>query len=266
MDLTRTVREISGLLRDFLVAEEYASRNGFLQTVSQKVKLIGIFLLIALAISTQNLYYLFFLLLFSFTMVYLSKIPMRAYLPRFGFIPLFAFIIVLPWIFLMSGQRAFSPFGVEITKEGILYVMTFGLRVTACVSCISLLLFSSRVSDLLHTLRGLRIPEMLVEILGITHRYLFSLLSELYGMLLGRESRIVSRRGRAWRESGKVVANFLLRTISKGENVHKAMMARGYNGRFKTYPRDYGIGANTLVFMISVGMIVATWVMIRLRL
>ena len=263
-DFTRTLREISGLLRDFLAAEEYASRKGFLQSVNQKAKLTGILLLIALAISTQNPFYLFFLLLFSLSVVILSKIPLRAYLPRFGFIPLFAFIIVIPWLFLTEGEPAFSLLGVEITKEGIMYVLTFGLRVTACVAAISLLLFTTRVSDLLYTLRSLKIPEMFVEILGITYRYLFSLLSELQKMLLGKESRVVSAKGNSWRTGAKIAANFMLRTLSKGEKVHKAMLARGYSGKFKTYPRNQGWNANSSAFVAIVAAMVVLWLLTRL--
>jgi cobalt/nickel transport system permease protein len=258
VDFTRTTREISGLLRDFLAVEEFASRNGFLQAVNQKVKLVGIFLLIALAISTQNLLYFFYLLLFSLLMVYLSKIPMRTYLLRFGFIPLFAFIIVLPWIFMMPGHGILSFFGIKITREGIVYVVTFGLRVTACVSCITLILFTTRVSDLLNTLRALKIPETFVEIIGITYRYLFSLLSELQRMFLGRESRTASKIS-LWRTGSKIAANFMLRTLSKGEEVHKAMRARGYNGKFKTYPRNQKWTAKSITFVAIIMVMVGIW-------
>jgi cobalt/nickel transport system permease protein len=159
----------------------------------------------------------------------------------------------------MPGQPAFLLFGIEVKREGIAYVLNFGLRVTACVACISLILFTTRVSDLLHTLRMLKIPEAFVEILGITYRYAFSFLSELQRMLLGRESRIVSRKVSLWRTGGKIAASFMLRTLSKGEEVHKAMKARGYNGKFKAYSRNQGWNLSSTAFVALVAAMVVAW-------
>jgi len=265
-ELAGTINVISKLLRDFLIAEEYAYKEGFLQSVNQKVKLIGIFLLIVLAVSTQNIFFLLLLFLFSLALVLLSNVSLKMYIPRFGFIPMFAFIIVLPWIFLMPGQPVLTFSGLNVTMPGIMYVTTFTLRVTACVSCISLLLFTTRVSDLLHALRSLKIPDPMVDMLGLVYRYLFSFLSELQSMLFGRNCRIVSKQGllKNWNAGGKVVGNFLSRTFSRGENVYKAMKARGYDGSFKTYPRNYKIEGKSIVFMVLVGVMIGIWFVTRL--
>ena len=266
VELAGTIKVISKLIRDFLVAEEYAYKEGFLQGVDQKLKLLGLVLLIVLATATQSLYFLLFLFLFSLSMALISKVSLRVYLPRFGFIPLFAFINVLPWLFLMPGQQVLTFIGLDITMPGIMYVLTFTLRVMACVSCISLLLFTTRVSDMLHTLKSLKIPETLVDVFGLVYRYLFSFLSELERMLLGRECRVVSDQGllKNWGDGGKVVGNFLSRTFSRGENVYKAMKARGYNGSFKAYPREVKIGTKSLAFMACEGVMVGIWFATRL--
>lgn len=266
VELAGTIKVISKLLRDFLVAEEYAYRDGFLQGVDQKVKLMAILLLIVLAVSTQDLFFLLLLFLFSLAMVLLSNISLKQYLPRFAFIPLFSFIIVLPWIFLIPGQPVFTLLGLNVTTPGIMYVITFTLRVMGCVSCISLLLFTTRVSDLLHTLKSLKIPELLVDMFGLVYRYLFTFLSELERMLLGRECRVVSdqRLLKNWRDGGNMAGNFLSRTFSRGENVYKAMRARGYDGSFKTYPRNHKIGGRSIAFIALVGIMVGIWLVTRL--
>ena len=266
VELAGTIKVISKLLRDFLVSEEYAYKEGFLQGVNQKLKLLGILLLIVLATATQSIYFLLFLFFFSLSMALLSKVSLRMYLPRIGFIPLFAFIIVLPWAFLMPGQPVLTFSGLNATMPGIVYVLTFTLRVTACVSCLSLLLFTTRVSDVLYTLKSLKIPGPLVDMFGLVYRYLFSFLSELERMILGRECRVVSDHGllKNWRDGGNVVGNFLSRTFSRGENVYKAMKARGYDGSFKTYPRDDKIRMKSIVFMACEGVMVGIWFAARL--
>jgi cobalt/nickel transport system permease protein len=266
VELAGTIKVIAKLLRDFLVSEEYAYKDGFLQGVDQKLKLLGIILLIVLATATQNVYFLLSLFFFSLSLALLSKVSLRMYLPRLGFIPLFAFIIVLPWVFLMPGQPVFTFIGLEATMPGIVYVLTFTLRVVACVSCLSLLLFTTRVSDMLTTLKSLKIPEPLVDMFGLVYRYLFSFLSELERMFLGRECRVVSDQGllKNWRDGGKVVGNFLSRTFSRGENVYKAMKARGYDGSFKAYPRDDELGMKSIAFMACELVMVGLWFVTRL--
>jgi energy-coupling factor transporter transmembrane protein EcfT len=85
-------------------------------------------------------------------------------------------------------------------------------------------------------------------------------------MLLGRECRVVSDQGllKNWSDGGKVVGNFLARTFARSENVYKAMRARGFDGSFKTYPRNDTIGKRSIVFLAFVLIMVGLWLVTRL--
>lgn len=260
VEFVGSIGKVSELLRDFLSAEEYSYRKGFLQEVDNRLKMVGIFLLIFLAVLAGAAFSLA-LLSFSLGMVLLSRVSLREYLRRFGFIPLFAIVIALPWIFMTPGRPILVFMGVTATIPGIMRVVAFSLRVTACVSCISLILFTTRTSRLLHALRSLRVPGPLVDILGLVYRYLFTFLSELRGMLLGRKCRIVSERSiiQKWKEGSKVAGNFLSRVFDRSERVYKSMKARGYDGRSRIYKQGFEMGSKNVVFLIIMAVMVGVW-------
>lgn len=263
--LGATVRGFSELLRDFLSAEEYASRDGFLQSVDFMPKLAGIFLIICLAVSAGMTFSLL-LLSFSTVMARLSKVPLKDYLRRSGFIPLFSLIIALPWIFMTPGKPVFEFIGISATQAGIFKMVEFSLRVTACVLTVSLLLFTTKTSHLFQNLRSFGVLEPLVTILEFTYRYVFTFLSDLRGMLLGRECRVVSDRGfrEKWREGGRMAGNLLSRAIAKSERVHKAMVARGGGSSRETHLQIPKKTLGNLLFTVLLGTMVGIWILIGL--
>lgn len=261
--LGATLRDASGLLRDFLSAEEYASQKGYLQSVNLMLKLTGIFLLVSLAIPA-GIPFSLLLLFFSGAMAHFSKIPLQDYVRRIGVIPSFSLIIALPWIFISPGEPVFEFFVLSATRKGIFRMAEFSLRVAGCVSTVSLLLFTTKTPHLFRTLRSFRVLEPLLTVLEVTYRYIFTFLSMIRGILLGRECRVVSDRGvrEKWEEGGKIAGTFLSRTIAKGERVHKAMMAKGYGNSRRISPKTPKITSQNFIFLGLLGMMVIMWALI----
>lgn len=263
--LGATLGDASELLRDFFSAGEFASRNGFLQSVNLLLKLTGVFLLICLAVSS-GVIFSSLILIFSTLMAKLSKLPLKDYIRRAGIIPLFSLIIALPWIFTTPGKPIFEFIGVSVTQTGLFNMAEFSLRVTACVSTISLFLFTTKSSRLFQNLKSFGILEPLVTIFEITYRYIFTFLSDLRGMLLGRECRVVSDRGirEKWKEGSKIAGNFFSQIIVKSERIHKAMIARGYGCDRKVHPQTPNRTMRNLLFMLLLGSMVGLWILIGL--
>lgn len=88
---------------------------------------------------------------------------------------------------------------------------------------------------LLAALRRLGVPAALVETLQFMDRYAHVLRDELRRMRLARRSRSFGRRGlRAWLSPGGLLGPLLLRAMERGERVHAAMLARGWDGTWRT--------------------------------
>jgi energy-coupling factor transporter transmembrane protein EcfT len=110
------------------------------------------------------------------------------------------------------------------------------LRSITCATLSALLVFSTSWPALLKGLRTFRIPVIVVAMLGMTYRYLFSILDIARDMLESRRSRTVGRMtGSEQRRVAAGAAGVLLsRSVQLSREVHFAMLSRGYRGEAHT--------------------------------
>ncbi|MGH7128922.1 MAG: energy-coupling factor transporter transmembrane component T family protein, partial [Planctomycetaceae bacterium] len=90
--------------------------------------------------------------------------------------------------------------------------------------------------ELLRTLRRLWVPAVLVAMLAFMHRYVFVLWDEQDRMRRARAARTF-RAGSLWSRwttAATQIGMLLLRSMQRAERVHKAMLARGWDGRVRT--------------------------------
>lgn len=263
VNVQHTIKEITRVFRDYISAEEFSYRNGYLQKVRTDAKLVGIILLIFLLITTNNLFFLIFTLISAFAIALLSKIHFKNYISRLYIMPIFSLIVVFPWIFLKEGKEIYSIWGIEITYEGVTYVLTFFIRVMACVAMVSLLLFTTKTSDLIYSLRKMKVPSPMVDVFVIVYRYTFTFLKELYDMLLGKESRTIVRK-HSIKDAKKFAGNFMRRVLAKNENIYMAMKAKGFNGSFKVYKKKCEWNGYSISYVAFISIMVFIWIIIRL--
>ena len=93
--------------------------------------------------------------------------------------------------------------------------------------------------QLLAALRRLGVPPALVETLYFMDRYVRVFRDELGRMVLARRARSFRRSGwREWTALGGLVGHLFLRAMERGERVHAAMLARGWDGTLRTLDGD----------------------------
>lgn len=149
---------------------------------------------------------------------------------------------------LVSGPMAFSavrpgPLAVALweaggvrqglTWAGLTTVVLMLGRVVCSLAVLVLLTRSTPWLRLMSALGALGLPRAMVMIATMAHRYLIVLADVLADRLLARRARTVSgTRGRDDRAFvGASVAALLTRASALADEVHQAMVARGYDGR-----------------------------------
>ena len=84
-------------------------------------------------------------------------------------------------------------------------------------------------------IRKLGGPRLLVATLHFMYRYLFVLADELDRMLHARRARTFRHSGRLeWLLLSGLIGRLFLRSFERGERVHDAMLARGWDGTVRT--------------------------------
>lgn len=264
MSLLHAAATVTELLRSFFVAERTATRDGFLQRLQPRATLLGtVSLLVAVVVSRHPLAVLA-LAAVPPALALASSVSLRRLVARSAPVPLASAVVVLPQAVLLPGPVVFEAVGLAVSVDGLVYVVTFTVRVWTGVALLALVVLTTPFSEIVGALRRLRLPATVVWLLVITYRYLFLFFSELRRLLLARESRTVGRRGwrGAWRDAGRLSGSFLLRTIERGESVHRGMRARGGARPPSPYRRggawglaEYCFVASAVVIAVAAGVV-----------
>jgi cobalt/nickel transport system permease protein len=152
-----------------------------------------------------------------------SRLPWRHLAVRFA--------LALPFLGLVALGAPLS----RGLQEGWDLMLAVLVKALLSFSAILILVSTTPFESLLRGLRQLRVPALFVAILGLTVRYLFVLLEELESMRRGRLSRTFhSRRLSDWIQLPNLIGLLFLRSLTRAENVHQAMLARGWTGDVRT--------------------------------
>ncbi len=241
-------------LKESIFAEEYAAKQGFLQSIDPRIKVITFILFLTALLLAKSITLCVCLYTVCLALAYFSNIPMGFFLKRtWIFIPLFSFFIAIPAIFniFTPGDILFTAkiVGVKIsvTCQGLFGATLFVIRVTASVSFAILLSLTTKHFVLLKVLRIFKIPPVFVMVLGMCYRYIYLFLEIVENTYLAIKSRVGTRLH--YKKGQQIVAwnisSLWQRAYYLNEAVYNAMLSRGYVGEpaliddFKTKTRDW---------------------------
>ena len=253
-------------LKESIFADEYATKQGFLQSLDPRIKVITFILFLMAILFTKSIAVLLCIYAACLTLAYLSNVNMSFFLKRtWIFIPLFSLFIAIPALFnvFTPGEALFTihmlGLKLSITRQGLFGASLFVVRVISSVSFAVLLSITTRHFVLLKVLRIFRIPQIFVMTLGMCHRYIYLFLEVVENTYLAVKSRVGTRlhykRGRhivAWN-----ISSLWHRSYYLNQSVYNAMLSRGYTGEpvilddFKTKIRDWVWLLLAIIFFVT---------------
>jgi cobalt/nickel transport system permease protein len=121
--------------------------------------------------------------------------------------------------------------GVTVSEPGLL--AAWGLLVKGTLGVLASLTLAATTDpqDVLLGLRRLRMPDLIVQIMGFMLRYLDVVSAEMGRMVTAMRSRGCDPRSpRHWPVLARSLGALFIRSYERGERVHLAMLARGYDG------------------------------------
>jgi cobalt/nickel transport system permease protein len=165
--------------------------------------------------------------------VAVSRVPATYLVKRMVVeVPFVAFALLMP--FIATGPRV-DVLGVAVSQPGLTAAWTLLVKGTLGVLASLTLAATTEPRDLLAGLERLRVPNLLVQIMGFMVRYLDVVTDEMRRMRVARESRgFTARDVRHWPVIARSAGALFIRSYERGERVHLAMLSRGYTG---TLPR-----------------------------
>jgi cobalt/nickel transport system permease protein len=231
----RSLSSFVDALERAFYAEELAKKNGVLQKLDPRVKIVALLPLIVIAALSRRLWVIAALFAVALAVAVLSRVPLGTLARRVWLgVLTFTGFISIPALFVTPGQAIYSfpLLGWAVTAQGLRAAMYLIMRAETAATFSVLLVLCTPWSKLLKALRVLRVPIVLVVILGMTYRYIFLLLRNAHDMFTSRKSRTVGPLdGREQRRAATASVGVLMsKTLQLSGDVYLAMRSRGFQG------------------------------------
>jgi len=244
----KTLNGAAGLFRQVMFADDIAARDGFLQRADPRAKILVLGAILITTAFVRHVpilvgVYGITLILARTSCISLGVVAKRVWL----FVPIFTGVVVLPATFsFVTPGRIVVPLGtwlgsdVGLTSQGLTSAGLTVMRVATSISLVVLLTMTTPWARVLGALRTLLVPRMVVLVAGMAYRYIFLLLGAVTDMFTSRKARTVvgARDARGGRVFAAASAGALFgKAHASSEEVHQAMVARGYRGNPRTLDR-----------------------------
>ena len=199
------------------------------------------------------------------------------YLFKRSFIALPFALAAITVIFVQPGNPLASwTWGsrtITISDAGVIRFASIVIRSWLSVQAAILLTATTQFPDMMHALRHLKVPAILISIISFMYRYLFVLVDEAMRLLRAREARSArlvndGKHGGTvfWRAkvTGSMVGQLFVRSFERSDKVYNAMLARGYRGQLLTMNPHVMRQPDWLFLALGVATIVVLQVISRL--
>ena len=246
---------------------EQPTAYGWITTIEPRVKVVAIFIFVMLSTTLHNktvLLAAFLLLLGSSLAVGISLVYI---LKRLVFILPFGGLMLSLLPFVTPGNPLFTlhlgTLELTGTREGWEAALLPGLRMITAFLCMVFLAATTTLPEILHALKHLKVPKILIVLMDFTVRYLAVVLDELARMQTARKARAFTAGKNLWhwhtiKTLASTLAILFLRSYDRSERVYLAMLARGYDGNLPCCGHCQGIKKGDLYW--GAGVITMAWV------
>jgi cobalt/nickel transport system permease protein len=207
----------------------HAPGDSALHRASPRLKLIALVVFAVVVVATPREWFAAFAVYAALVigMLMLARVPPLVVLRRMIIeVPFLVFALLMP--FIAAGPRIeVGPFSLSI--EGLWGAWGLLIKATLALLASVVLVSTTEPRRIVLALESLRLPRQLTSIMAFMLRYLDVIVGESARMRTARASRgFVARGPRSWGVLAKGVGALFARSHARGERVHLAMLARGY--------------------------------------
>lgn len=249
--LEKGVHYLARIIRESYSQWESSRRDGLLQAVDPRVKLLFLAAFLVLVSIKRELAPqagLAALLLLLYAASRLDILPL--YRRIFGAALLFGVLVPLPSLLnifdgavplypLWHLEREYHlwiyrvPQTIGITSSGLFGMALLTIRVANSVALSLLVLHTTSFPDLIKALRVFRVPESFIAVITLSYKYVFTFTRILEEMHLAKKSRLLGgmdgNQSRIW-AAGRMAFLFQ-KSQGRCEDIFRAMLSRGYENR-----------------------------------
>jgi cobalt/nickel transport system permease protein len=223
--------------------ERYLQGTSLIHRLDARLKLLATlaFVLTTTLVPPRAWYALALLGALALVAILASRIPLLEALKRSSMVLPFAGMVALSLPFTRAGETLWAArllgWTLTFTDQGLWAFFSILVKAWLSVWVSGLLVATTPFPELLAGMRALKIPDVLVTLIGFTYRYLFVLVDEAMRLQTARDARSVGSGGTLfWRAKvlGAMIGSLFIRSYERSERIYHAMVSRGYSGQALT--------------------------------
>jgi cobalt/nickel transport system permease protein len=251
--LERGIAGISAMIRNFFFDPSCLSGRGWLQKTDARVKVVFLaFFIVLISIKTRIASELAITVTLAVMAAFSGVGIVRFYGRVLRYTLLFGLLVTFPAMFnvVTPGDMLlpvielprphqwwlyYIPREIGITSQGLQAVCLLNLRILNSIAAASLIVQTTPFNDIVKALKVFKVPETLLLIVTLSHKYIFILARMIDDMFLARKSRLAgvadNGEARAW-VAGRLGILFR-RSRVRYEEIFRAMQSRGFRDEVK---------------------------------
>lgn len=203
-----------------------------------------LYILFVLSFSPYNLLGLAGMVLYLLAHVIWYEISLEIMVKRVW--PVFLLTSAVGIAGLVLNRESYVRFGDITITYGMVSMVTLIVKGIFCVTASYILAVTAGIGQICYALRILHIPEEIVTVIMLMHRYLMVLIKEVERMQQAYRLRAPGQKGLHFRTWGSFVGLLLLRSMDRAQEVYESMGLRGFQGKMQYLSVNSNKGASIL--------------------
>ncbi|MCL2423254.1 MAG: energy-coupling factor transporter transmembrane protein EcfT [Micrococcales bacterium] len=263
--LEATADQSAQVLRHVVVADETAARPGLLQRLDPRTAVVAMVAALVVVALVHHVAVLLVAWMLVVALAVASQVPLGRTGQAWVLVPVFAALVAAPAT--LSVVRAgdvvvtlWTWHGADhgLTAQGLAGGALLVTRAGCSVSIVLLVTATTSWARLFAALGALGVPRVFCMVISMAHRYLVLLTGVVADMVTSRQVRTVTgvRHDRAGRAVlGASVGALVGKSHIMADEVHQAMVARGYQGHMRTLRTFAFTWVDLVAVMTAVGVL-----------
>lgn len=248
---------------------DYYAYNNKLSTVHPGEKFIFFALTVAICLAmTSPATSAAVLMVTAAAVIVLAGVPWQLYL-KLMLIPasfLVAGVITVAITFTRTNHDFIwavqvGAYHAGLTAGGLETAGELLLRSLGAVSCLYFLALTTPITDTVSILRGLRVPTLVIELMVLIYRFIFTMLETAGRIYTAQSSRLGYRNLRtSYVSLSTLVLSLFVKSYRQSQAVYDALLARCYDGRLNFVEAKRHWSWQNMLLIIAVdGAVAACW-------
>lgn len=135
-------------------------------------------------------------------------------------------------------------------------------RALGSAAAMNFLALTTPLVDIIDLLRRLRVPPLLIDLMTLIYRFIFTLLESLNRMYTAQDTRLgYSSFRRSMISAGLLGSRLFIDAYQRSQRLQIALESRGYAGELRVLPGDYRRDGHALWYGVAIAAsLTLTWI------